>query len=426
MGKLKKISKIMKTTQKLLLGIVGILAVSCSGEPDKMLTVIHSDGSCRREFSAYADSAFMTGNLTEENNPFPVEIDSNYSIAWQYKNGEIRTDFPISSQKYDSLVSQDIIIINKQKVKKGKENTRFSFSQKTYETTFETDTIVRDSLIKGKDFLVFINQNYASIDEMAEKFRLKSSHPWNEMNVQYNFEKKIRFFYTYFSYKEIYPKIELPFDEPVTNYMSEDEANFWFIGNPNLVEGMNGAEIYDYLERLQKKFDTWITKNKWNQQYEMLVEHYDMIKNPPVSKEKFISLRDSIFELHATDKYSPYLIKIMNYSLDNYFKTKVFTEFWEMKNSPMGNFDKEFESQDFISVFGNSFSYQLIMPGEIIHTNGINKNDTLNWNLTAYRMVPADYTIEAQSRKLNIWMLVLIGFLALTAIGIFVFRKKKF
>ena len=376
----------MKTIQKLLFFAVLTAITSCSDNADNMLTVIYPDGSCRREFSAHADSAFMTGNLTGENNPFPVEIDSAYAIAWQYKNGEICTDFPISSQKYDSLAVQD--------------------------------TTTENAVEKEKNFLIILVQNYKSIDEMAEKFTLKPSHPWKDMSVKYHFEKKFHFFYSYFTYKETYPQIELPFDEPITNYMSEDEADFWFTGEPNLTKGMSGMEIYEYAEELKQKYENWFTRNIWNLHYKFIIENYDSIKNPPVSKKEFIRLKDTIFEeKHKTNTIQTDRI---NAELDNYFNTKVFSACWEMKD-----LDENFENQDFLSFFGKEFSYQLIMPGKIISTNGVNRNDTLSWHLSAYRMIPGDYSMEAQSRKLNSWMLVLTVTLALTAIGIFVYKKKK-
>jgi hypothetical protein len=379
----------MKTIHKLLFLTALILATSCSDSPDKMLTVINPDGSCRREFSAYADSAFMVGDTADKSNPFPVEIDSSYFIAWQYKDREIHTDFPISQIVYDSFMLNNA-------------NTE-----------------------KQKNFLIFASRNYKSVEQMAKEFKLKSSHPWKNMDIKYNFEKKFRFFYTYFSYKETYPQIEIPFDEPIENFMTEEEAAYWFTGEPNLIEGMNGVEIWEYIDDLQKKYDLWIKKNKWNMQYKIVAEHYDMINNPPVSQKEFINLRDTIFETYSNNKHFDWLINMTNFALDSYFKTRVFSEFWEKESDLIENADEEFENQDFISYFGNAFAYQLIMPGKIIFTNGVNRNDTLSWNLTAYRMANSDYTIKAQSRKLNIWMIVLTGVLAITAVVIFVYRRKN-
>ena len=388
MGKFKKISETMKTTQKLLLGIVGVLAISCSGGPDKMLTEIYPDGSCRRTFIAYANSSFMTGSTTEENNPFSVEIDSTYFIAWQYKGGEIRTDFPILQSTYDSLILTD--------------------------TTSKIPSI--------DDFLVFASRSYKSVEEMSKIFKLKSFSLWNEKTVNYDFEKKFRFFYTYFTYKETYPKtIIAVFKFPIENYMNEEEIGFWFTGKPDLVQGMNGFEMEEFTSALKKKYDNWLFYNLWDSHYKNIINHYKSLKNQPISREELIRLQDTIYEKYSekedlffeTDKY-----------LNLFFNTTAFSGLQQIILDSPTTYNKDsVENRPFLSG-GHGYTYQLIMPGEIIYSNGVNRNDTLTWNLTELRMIPNDFTIEAQSRKLNVWMLVFTGMLAIAAIVIFVYRRK--
>ena len=383
----------MKLLQKMLFCVALILATSCTDSSDKVLTVIHADGSCRREFTACADSAFMTGSIAEKNNPFPVEIDSTYLIAWKYKDGEIRTDFPISQSVYDSLILTD--------------------------TTTPKPTKSED------DFLVFASKNYKSVEEMSKDSKLKPSHAWSDKRIKHSFEKKIKFFYSYFTYKETYPGMEFPFKTPIENYMSEEEADFWFTGEPNLLQGMNGLEAREYLNELGEKYDKWFARSLWDLQYGIFTSNYDMIKNPPVSKEELIHLEDTIFETSFKSSKTMRFMDKISVCLDNYYNTKVFSEFAETGNT--GNTCNENSVEEiFMLMFGDSYAYQLIMPGEIIYTNGINRNDTLNWRLSSNRMFRGDYVIEAQSRKLNVWLLVLTGMFAITTTVIFVYKRRKF
>ena len=380
----------MKTLKKILFCAVLPLFTACSDAPDKMLTIISTDGSCQREISAMVDSAFMTGSISEKNNPFPVEIDSSYSIVWRYKDGKIRTDFPITQSLYDSIILADTTIFNPKK--------------------------------KKNDFLVFVSQNYKSVEEMSEKFRLKPSHPWSEMDVKYSFEKKFRFFYSYFTYTETYPQVETSFEVPIENYMSKEEADFWFNGEPDLTQGMNGLEIQEYTDVLNEKYNIWVHQNVWNMQYKVLIDSYDLIINSPISKEELMRLRNTIFEKYSSKDD---ITQDMEGCLNHYFETNAFSVLWKMKDSPMDKFDNEFSEQYFVRCASKSFDYQLLMPGEIVYTNGVNRNDTLSWNISAYRMFRGDYVIEAQSRKINIRMLVLTGMFAATAISIFVYKRRK-
>lgn len=377
----------MKTTTKLLL-LVALFSMASCADPDNMLTVIHPDGSCDRAFTAYADSAFMTGSITGEANPFPVEIDDSYSIFWSYKNGKMNSNFPLSKATYDSIITS---------------------GNKNYQNG-------------EKDFIVTIGSEYKSVYDMAEKFKLKDSHYWSNMHVRYYFDKKFRFFYSYFTYKETYQKIETRFEVPIETYLNPDEAGFWFTGSPNLAEGLNGIEIREMTGNLEEKYNKWFSHNLWNQQYKIVVNNYDRLDYKPVSKDLLIRLRDSIFKINS--KYAPNVN--MEECLNSYFQTDAFSQLWEIADSPLKNFEEEFEKQDFVKYSHNSFTYKLVMPGKIMHTNGVNKNDTLHWNLTAPRMFYDNYIIEAQSRKANIWMFILAGvFIATAIITTYIYCKRK-
>lgn len=380
----------MKPITKIFWGVVLLVATSCSEQPNNMLTVISPDGSCRRDFYAYVDSAFMTSDFGKKKNPFPVEIDSTYIVAWQYRNGEIKRNFPVSPQEYEAIVLAD--------------------------TSAEMQ-------IRNKEFLVFISRRYKSVEEMATQFRLKPDHAWSKMNIQYRFEKKFRFFYTYYLYQETYPRLDLPFDVPLENYMTKEESDFWFTGVPNLTEGMNGVEAEEYLSEIERKYRIWFEHNRWNMQYDFIASHYDMVENPPVSKEEFIALKDTVFET----VYNMFGIDDMKmgHELDAYFKTDVFKIFEDTKDSTFTSLDDLLLNEDFVSYFSDCFAYRLIMPGKVTSSNGVMRGDTLNWNLTAYRMIPDNYVLEAKSQKLNIPIVLLTVILALTAIGIFIYRRKQ-
>jgi hypothetical protein len=50
----------------------------------------------------------------------------------------------------------------------------------------------------------------------------------------------------------------------------------------------------------------------------------------------------------------------------------------------------------------------LVMPGKVVSTNAPHcENDKLTWQLNAYRFLPADYILTAESRRLNLWAVIL-------------------
>jgi len=66
------------------------------------------------------------------------------------------------------------------------------------------------------------------------------------------------------------------------------------------------------------------------------------------------------------------------------------------------------------------------MPGTITPSNNaVLTNGILTYKLTAYRMLYNDYTIEAESRKTNIWAFIVTEIILIIAVGSFIYKPKK-
>jgi hypothetical protein len=387
----------MNSTSKLLIFSAVLFIVSCT-QPSDMLTVIAPNGSCYREFTAKADPQFLSGDTLGKLNPFPVDIDSTWKITWKYKNSTLQTTFPVKKTVLDSIVKS---------------------VSKTVEIKIHGKA---DQSLGDRDIIVYARQNYTSPTEMDTRFKFRRSNPWSGLEVKHLLDSKFRWFYTYYTYKETYPKLKTGFSIPVEKFMTKDEAMFWFTGKPDILKGMNGVEIREYVGTIEDNFRTWFNKNLWDSEYRVLLENYSDIANLQVSKGRLEVLKDTIFnaKVNKTDNFK------MEQILDSYFKTTVFTAFWKTENCPMVKFESDFNNQGFVEYFQAAFTYKLIMPGVVTgQNNAVVHGDTLVWNLTAYRLIPAPYVIEAQSRKANIWAFILTGIIFIVAIGSFILKPGK-
>jgi hypothetical protein len=379
----------MKTYLKILTLFVALCAVSCT-EDTQMITVINPDGTCYREFTAEVDSSFMVGNQ-ENTKPFPVLIDSTWEVTWTFRNLEPSQEYPILPAVFDSIVRN-----------------------------VPADTA--NGTKPSRKFQVRIRRNYQSVEDMAATFRLRDSHEWKDMKVRYSLEKKFRWFHTDYTFKEVYPKIETGWEIPLDSFMTNDEAKFWLTGTPNVLQGMNGIEIRNYVGDLEDKFNHWYVLNSWNVEYKALLTHYDSISKPPVDKVKLAALRDTIYKakVHGDEDIN------MKDVLNDYFHTKAFSVLWENQDSPMNKYEKSLEEEGYVHYFVRTMTYNLVMPGTLTPPeNTVVHGDTATWNLTAYRMVYGDYVLEAHSRKANVWAYLLTGLLIVVAIGSFIYKPKK-
>lgn len=383
----------MKTYK--ILFFAAVCALTSCVEPDNMLTVIKPDGSCYKEFSSTVGSDFMLGKNLSEQKYFPIVVDSSWSVTWRLEDStQWSTEFPLSQAGMDAINASMPMEMNSKTKKMEKKKPVFD---------------------------VQLRKAFGSVDEMGNVFRLNPKHKWNKMNVKYHLEKKFRWFYTYYTYTETYPKINTNFKTPIDSFMTKEEANYWFAGEPNIYKGMNGIEIREAIGSLEEKYDHWFAKNLWDNAFDVLLANYDLMRNPPVAPDSLAKCKEVIFDSKVKDDKDFDMEKVLN----GYFKTKAFSIYWETKDSPLKKHEKDFEEQAFVALFGKAFNYRLCMPGRITPKENLVLNgDTLTFKLTAYRMIYSDYVIQGESRKTNTWAFIVSGLILVLAVGSFWYKPK--
>jgi len=378
----------MKTLHFFLILIPAMMLLSCKNNTKEMRTVINPDGSCYREFRADGQPGFLLGDSSQKANPFPVEMDSSWKISWQYKEQPRCYKFPVTQSELDSV----------------------------------TGTLPNRHSSEVEQYSVFIRRDFKSVEDMAANFKLNPDHSLSQVKVRYSLENSFRWFYTYYHYRETYPKLNIKFEAPINKYMSKDEANFWFTGLPEITKGLNGMEIRELMGKLEDKYDNWLTYNIWCLEYKALIKYYDQIPNPSVSKATFITLKDSIYESKGAKSLDDLDVEE---SLNKFFKTNQFSVLWKSPDAPMKKVEDEMIGKRFAWMFDAYFLYKLEMPGTVIFTNSnITDGKTLVWHLSSPRFLLNNFTIEAESRKANIWAFLITGLIVVVAIGSFFFKRR--
>jgi hypothetical protein len=324
----------------------------------------------------------MVGD-TVKSNPFGVDLDSTWKISWSYITPEYKTNWPLKSWTFDTTVTH------------------------------------KEAPVKVRAL-----KRYSSVEEMASSFRFNKNHEWRTIQPKYKFDKKFRWFYTYYTYSEVYPKIKTFGKLPIEKYMTKAEAEFWFNGKPDIIKGMNGIEIGSETDRIEDNFNKWFEQNIWEEEMDVLLKNYDLLKNPPVTKEKLASAKDSLFQQFHNLQKEKGEEKDFNKFLDKQYKTKAFSELYNRDGNPLKAYEESLDTSDFLDYYEKSIDYNLIMPGKIMTAeNAINHGDTLKFNLDAYRMTYKDYEIKATSRKTNTWAFWVTGIMVLLAIGSYFVKK---
>lgn len=263
---------------------------------------------------------------------------------------------------------------------------------------------------------ITLRRSFSSVEEMAANPILKASG--KPMRSNASLDRKFKWFYTDYTFTETFLSWADQFDEPLTDYMTAQEAGFMWTGYPNLVEGMTGIDMVDYLDALQEGLEHWEYRIVTGCQLKTIANHYEDIPNPPVSKKEFISLKDSIMEFGYENCYDEF--EDVKGLLKDFFKSDAFSSFFkdyeEVLNSDLGNT---------VEVAFIKTSYILKMPGRVTDPGrGTLADGTIQYRFEGGFLVPGDYCIIATSRVANVWAFILSAAVILLALLSLLYRRK--
>ena len=237
-------------------------------------------------------------------------------------------------------------------------------------------------------------------------------------------DKRFRWFYTEYTFTETFYCVGDTFKLPATNYADKAEISYWFTGQPNLIAGMSGAEASQKLGDMEPKITKWLNDNLFKTGFDFIVANYDSIANPPVSREQFIQLHDSLAKYLLAHDDEILAINVED-ALRDFFHSNAYAMFFDEDN-PLGEkLNKQF--QNTMNIFWFNVPYVLSMPGTVVDPgNGTLQPDgTVLYPLTGERLIPQDYTITATSRKTNVWACVVSVLIILLALGSFLWGRRS-
>lgn len=392
----------MKRNKWFMMLIMLLLLGACQ-DKEEMTTIIYPDGSCEKVFYGTVDDKFLQGERTGATNPFPVEVDSLWEMTI------LDTLLPA----FDSASS-----VNERKTaKENNEKRTLNFEQK--------------GSVPKIQYNVKIHRKFSSVKQMNKEFCRKKEDAWSTMSNQASLQRKFRWFYTYYVFKETYNKVEYPFPMVEKGTLDEEELNFFCHGDGEVLKGMNGPEIKDYVDSLTRKYDAWIAESYWNAVFSEILLHYDEKLFYPISKEEIENygkmMLDSLMTNHFDDVLGLLVCIDLKKQMNDHFHTNKFNFLWDGDQAPMARFQEKVSNSQYYRYGEKKLCYRLQMPGRLLSTNGVKTADnSALWQLDVHRMERGDYVLEAVSGRSNLWAFFIAGLVLVAAVGGYVFGKRKF
>ncbi|MBR4130223.1 MAG: hypothetical protein IKU02_04765 [Bacteroidaceae bacterium] len=275
---------------------------------------------------------------------------------------------------------------------------------------------------EGDTVTTTFEQVFKSVSKMCEETPLQLNGTQLKSNAQ--LKKHFRWFYTDYTFTETFYCVGDIFNLADTVYASNAVMSYWFTGEPNLVKGLSGAEASQKLSEIEPLVTRWLNDNLFQVGFDYIVANYDSIPNPPVNKERFIELHDSLAHFILADAEDPLDINPTD-KFREFFHSDAYSMFFGENTLQAEELTKELEKR--MNIFCFNVPYTLVMPGKVVDAgNGsLQPDGSILYPFTGERLIPEDYTITATSRKTNVWAYIVSLLIILLAAGSFFYRKRK-
>jgi len=379
----------MKTNRLLIVvAALVLLLSSCNNKDERMLTVVNPDGTCCREMSFHPDATSALTPLSE-----PIENDcmhfgTDWQRSWSVVGDSLRHPCPITEAQWDSLRQ----VFPKQNI---------------------SDKI-----------LMHTTRNFQNVSEMSDSTTNVIGHLFK---ATASLQKHFKWFYTEYAFRETFAitNIEQIFPTPLSRFVSADSASYWFTGKPNLGESLTGAEQKEMLDEIEANVSHWFNACTFTYICAVIAHHYDKVKNPPVTREQFLAMTDSITTSHAVRNMDLYgNINQVKDILQDSFHSDAYssllsdsTIYWSKK------LEQQYTQYQYLIMMAPTLDY--VMPGKVIDAgDGKIENDVVHYKFSGERLIPHPYDVVIISRVTHVWAYIVTLLVIILAATSLLYRRK--
>ena len=280
-------------------------------------------------------------------------------------------------------------------VKNGSD-TSSSFSvpnDKSWDSRVEKDSLKEEVFIAGKMF--------NNVNQMNDEYRKKG-----KAGVDINFEKKFRWFYTYFYYEEIY-RAYFPFKKiSLESFLTKEEYAQY--------------EKEDTNKALNKRLDEFEMRSIFEEFYGQLIDSVKSLHDPSLPVSVFLAKKDEFItrgvdSSHYDKDDIEYQEKILGLKLRGKLERQI------------DGIKKSINSKvEFVMGIDGRYINEVIMPGIILNTNAsIVEGSKVTWILDGKKFCYHDYSMSVESRIANPWATYATGGVLLVIVGLLLLPRSK-
>jgi hypothetical protein len=280
----------------------------------------------------------------------------------------------------------------------------------------------------NKQFIYTAKKFFPGVTELNDEWSQKQGDSY-KVKINVSLEKRFAWFFTYFSYQEIYRDF-FPFRQvPLEEYFSPEELK---IVKLSLADEDRAKEIYpeDILKKIGEKFDTWTARAIFEEFYLILLEEVKKLNRPDLKPELMVSQKEALFtECRDINWFEKGWTMDMLKKCEVILQTTGIVKIWEQDKKAFSQFEGKMQALD--SLIGDEFTNEVIMPGLITDTNAETvKGRKVTWNFKMDNFFLTDYEMWVTSRRVNWWVVGIAAFLLILVLaaliaGTLIHRKRN-
>ncbi|MEK6780383.1 MAG: hypothetical protein AABY93_01675 [Bacteroidota bacterium] len=263
-------------------------------------------------------------------------------------------------------------------------------------------------------YKILFKKRFASVDQLNNELNSTSD---TLFHIHSTFEKKFRWFYTYITYTEAFQPINRFKMLSPADYLNEEDNQF-IDRLPGEGKAISKADSL-YLQMLNVKIGEYFTNMAiFNEEFEILTE---LVKRSNLENkwmDTLVRKKEFIYNHIEKMKGEPDFALQMADSLHIPLNRES-----AIKDSPI--LAKDLNSRISFMGFANDGKYINIinMPWTVVNTNADSiSGNRLFWRPLVTKFLFKEYHMYAESRKLNLWALLVSGLIIL--LTIFFWRRS--
>jgi hypothetical protein len=262
-----------------------------------------------------------------------------------------------------------------------------------------TDKSWETHLLGDTEKVFFAEKKFDDVNQMNNEYKRPS-----KVGIDLKFEKKFRWFFTYFSYQETYKPCFQIQRIPIRTFLTKEEY----------AQYQNG----DTSKEIKKRMDEFLTANLVEEFYKQLIDSVESLHDPSLPVSIFIAKKKDIdFRKmeHNTKDVVTYLEKVLGLKM------------WDKLERQINGIDKSVEAKiQFMINAGGDYVNEVVMPGIVLNTNANTvEGNKVVWHFNDDKFTFISYTMIVESRIANTWATYATGGVLIVIVALLMLPRVR-